>query len=72
MWGAAYRSTNESKNPIIISVGHRVNLETAVKVVKSCILKYRIPEPIRNADLKSRQKVREIYESGKEGDNGGH
>lgn len=45
-WGAALRSTDESKNPIIISVGHRVSLETAIRVVKASILKYRIPEPV--------------------------
>ena len=46
VWGAAYRSTSESKNPIIISVGHRVSLATATLVVKACIRKYRIPEPV--------------------------
>ncbi len=45
-WGIAYRSTSESKNPIIISIGHRVSSQTAVKVVKACIRKYRIPEPV--------------------------
>ena len=42
----AFRSTNDSKNPIIISIGHRVSSETAVKVVKACIKKFRIPEPV--------------------------
>jgi deoxyinosine 3'endonuclease (endonuclease V) len=45
-WGVAYRSTNESKNPIIISVGHRVSSKTSVDVVKACIRKFRIPEPV--------------------------
>ena len=47
-WGVAYRSTNESNNPIIISVGHRISIETAVKVVKLCTEKYRIPEPVKS------------------------
>lgn len=46
IWGAALRSTDESKNPIIISVGHRIALDTAIRVVKASILKYRIPEPV--------------------------
>jgi deoxyinosine 3'endonuclease (endonuclease V) len=45
-WGVAFRSTNDSKNPIIISIGHRVSSLTAVNVVKACIKKFRIPEPV--------------------------
>ncbi|NXA55772.1 ENDOV Endonuclease, partial [Nothocercus julius] len=41
-WG---RSLSSSK-PLYVSVGHRVCLETAVRLVKSCC-RYRIPEPIR-------------------------
>ncbi|NXJ02987.1 ENDOV Endonuclease, partial [Psophia crepitans] len=37
---------NNSSKPLYISVGHRVCLETAVRLVKSCC-RYRIPEPIR-------------------------
>ncbi|NXL85081.1 ENDOV Endonuclease, partial [Alectura lathami] len=35
-----------SYKPLYISVGHRICLETAVRLVKSCC-RYRIPEPIR-------------------------
>ncbi|XP_063207900.1 endonuclease V isoform X3 [Chroicocephalus ridibundus] len=44
--GMALRSNNNSSKPLYISVGHRVCLETAVRLVKSCC-RYRIPEPIR-------------------------
>ncbi|NXA24934.1 ENDOV Endonuclease, partial [Ibidorhyncha struthersii] len=37
---------NNSSKPLYISVGHRVCLETAVRLIKSCC-RYRIPEPIR-------------------------
>ncbi|NWI71325.1 ENDOV Endonuclease, partial [Todus mexicanus] len=37
---------NNSSKPLYVSVGHRVRLETAVRLVKSCC-RYRIPEPIR-------------------------
>ncbi|KFP91698.1 Endonuclease V, partial [Apaloderma vittatum] len=40
------RSCNNSSKPLYVSVGHRVRLETAVCLVKSCC-RYRIPEPIR-------------------------
>lgn len=46
-WGAALRATDDSSNPIIISVGHRVCLDTAIACVKATLFKYRIPEPIR-------------------------
>ena len=55
VWGAALRSTDESKNPIIVSVGHRVTLATALDATLACINKFRIPEPIRQADLRSRE-----------------
>ncbi|OVA19332.1 Endonuclease V [Macleaya cordata] len=53
VWGAALRSTRGSLKPVFISVGHRISLDTAIKVVKlTC--KYRVPEPIRQADIRSR------------------
>ncbi|GAB2222941.1 hypothetical protein Drorol1_Dr00017073 [Drosera rotundifolia] len=55
--GVAMRSTLSTLKPIFISVGHRISLPTAVKVVKlSC--KYRVPEPIRQADIRSREYLR--------------
>uniref|UniRef100_A0A8C0IJ00 Endonuclease V n=1 Tax=Bubo bubo TaxID=30461 RepID=A0A8C0IJ00_BUBBB len=42
----ALRSYNNSSKPLYVSVGHRVCLQTAVRLVKSCC-RYRIPEPIR-------------------------
>lgn len=63
VWGAALRATDDAKNPLIVSVGHRVSLETALECTYACIDKFRIPEPIRQADLRSRDKVREIYDN---------
>ena len=39
--------------PLIISVGHRVSLETAINIVKKCLTKYRLPLPTRQAHLTS-------------------
>ncbi|CAA0814946.1 endonuclease V family protein [Striga hermonthica] len=51
--GAAMRSTERSMKPIFISVGHRISLATATLIVKlSC--KFRVPEPIRQADIRSK------------------
>ncbi|XP_021744290.1 endonuclease V-like [Chenopodium quinoa] len=55
--GVAMRSTLGALKPIYISIGHRISLTTAMKVVKlTC--KYRVPEPIRQADLRSREYLR--------------
>ncbi|CAM8882668.1 unnamed protein product [Rhodiola kirilowii] len=55
--GAAMISAPGSMKPIYISTGHRISLASAIKVVKySC--KFRVPEPIRQADIKSRAYLR--------------
>ncbi|NXD68926.1 ENDOV Endonuclease, partial [Eolophus roseicapillus] len=46
MVSSVLRSCNNSSKPLYISVGHRVCLGTAVRLVQSCC-RYRIPEPIR-------------------------
>ena len=50
--GVAVRSPGTT-NPIYVSVGHGVSLKTAVDVVKR-VSKYRVPEPIRLADIRSK------------------
>ncbi|CAL5421935.1 unnamed protein product [Camellia sinensis] len=64
-WGAAMRSTQGSFKPIFISVGHRVSLATAVEIAKMTC-KYRVPEPIRQADVRSRDYLRkhQLVQSG--------
>jgi deoxyinosine 3'endonuclease (endonuclease V) len=47
VWGKAL--TEKSVNPIYVSIGHRISLETSTEIVKNCCI-YRIPEPIRLAD----------------------
>lgn len=42
--------TQDNTRPIYVSVGHRADLKSAVKVVMACATRYRIPEPTRNAD----------------------
>ncbi|NWV26662.1 ENDOV Endonuclease, partial [Origma solitaria] len=44
--GMVLRSYNNSSKPLYVSVGHRVSLDTAVRLVKACC-RFRIPEPIR-------------------------
>ena len=60
-WGWAYRSNDESKNPMIISLGHKISNETALKIVKISTI-HRIPQPIRYSDKISRRLISE-YEN---------
>nr|XP_039247941.1 ADP-ribose glycohydrolase MACROD2-like [Styela clava] len=64
--GKALRTSDESRKPVYVSIGHRCTLDTAVNVVLACC-KHRLPEPIRQADQLSRKslmrKYKEEYES---------
>jgi deoxyribonuclease V len=42
--------TRDAVKPVFVSVGHKVDLETAEKVVLDCAVRYRLPEPTRLAD----------------------
>lgn len=42
--------TKPRTNPLFVSVGHKVDLETAVGLVLACLRGYRLPEPTRLAD----------------------
>ncbi len=44
--GAAVR-TREGTRPIYVSIGHKVDLATAIRYVLTCTRGYRVPEPIR-------------------------
>ncbi|VVB10890.1 unnamed protein product [Arabis nemorensis] len=57
-WGVGFRPTMSSLKPIYVSVGHRISLDSAFKIVKMTC-KYRVPEPIRQADMRSRAYLQE-------------
>lgn len=46
--GAVLR-TRDNVSPVYVSVGHKVDLDTAIEVILNCSPKYRIPEPLRMA-----------------------
>ncbi|XP_072168425.1 endonuclease V-like [Diadema setosum] len=60
IWGKALRSCSKSSNPIFVSVGHRISLDTAVSLVQACCL-HRVPEPVRQADIRSREFLRQTF-----------
>jgi deoxyribonuclease V len=48
--GAVLR-TRDKTNPVFISIGHRVDLKSAIAIAMACVTKYRVPEPTRLADI---------------------
>ncbi|GFS19385.1 endonuclease V [Elysia marginata] len=56
--GNCLRVHDGAPNPVYISVGHRVSLESAKWLALECSM-YRIPEPVRRADLDSREYLRQ-------------
>ena len=55
--GCAVRHSLTARQPVYVSVGHKVSLATACSVVCQCC-KHRIPEPIRQADILARHLMR--------------
>ncbi|XP_031208775.1 endonuclease V isoform X2 [Mastomys coucha] len=55
--GMALKSHDHSTKPLYVSVGHRISLEVAMRLTHHCC-RFRIPEPIRQADIRSREYIR--------------
>ena len=58
--GVALRSRDGTR-PIFVSIGHKVDLESAVRIVLACAPKYRIPEPTRRAHLAAAGKINPFF-----------
>lgn len=54
--GAVVRTRARVK-PIIVSLGHRISLETSLHYVLACCKGYRLPEPTRQADKLSKDNA---------------
>ncbi len=54
--------TRERVRPIYVTVGHRVTLPSAVRIVKKCLDGFRIPKPTREADRYVRD-LRRAYQA---------
>ncbi|XP_019499848.1 PREDICTED: endonuclease V isoform X7 [Hipposideros armiger] len=55
--GMALKSHDHSTKPLYVSVGHKMSLEAAVRLTRGCC-RFRIPEPVRQADIRSRDYIR--------------
>ena len=51
--------TREGVKPVYVSPGNRVSHRPAVRAVLAATPRYRLPEPIRQADMQSRRDARE-------------
>ncbi len=52
--GAVLR-TRTGVQPVFVSPGHKADIQSAIRIVLGCTVKYRIPEPLRCADMLSRR-----------------
>jgi deoxyribonuclease V len=52
--------TKSGTKPVYVSVGHKISLERAIKIVKECTGKYRLPEPIRRAHMLAGEEKRKL------------
>jgi deoxyribonuclease V len=43
--------TRDNTRPVYISLGHRVDLDSARELALACVTRYRVPEPTRQADI---------------------
>lgn len=53
--GAAVRTSTKA-SPVFVSIGHRIDLQTAISWVVRCCRGYRVPEPTRLAHLAAANK----------------
>ena len=52
---SGFRMVKKSKKPIFISVGHKINLTNAIRIVEQLVKPAeRIPEPLRLAHIRSK------------------
>ena len=60
--GAALR-TKKNARPVFVSIGHKVDLETAIYWVLGCCRNYRLPEPARFAHLAAGGTLKETVKA---------
>ena len=52
--------TKDNTRPLFVSIGHRVDLDSAKELVMACCTRYRVPEPTRQADVEVAKLKRQI------------
>jgi deoxyinosine 3'endonuclease (endonuclease V) len=57
-WGTALKPNDEVIDPIFVSAGHKLSLQSSV-IITLAMCDYRVPEPVRQADIRTRAYLRE-------------
>ena len=52
--------TRDNIKPVFVSPGHRIDLPASIDIVLKCCSKFRIPEPLRRADILSKQIKKQV------------
>ncbi len=60
--GFVYR-TKENVKPIFVSIGNLIDIKGALFIIKNLNTKYRIPEPLREVDIYSKELRRSFFEN---------
>ncbi|MCK4476054.1 MAG: endonuclease V [Methanophagales archaeon] len=55
-----YLKSKKGCKPIIVAPGHKVSLETSLRLIKNCIHKHKLPEPTRIAHLYA-NKIKKVF-----------
>lgn len=50
--------------PIVVAPGHKISTETALQLVKNCIMGYKLPEPTRLAHIYANKVKRKLVQDG--------
>jgi deoxyribonuclease V len=53
--GAVIRTKDKVK-PIYVTIGHKVSIQSAIKIILECSKNYRIPEPLRYAHMLAKEQ----------------
>ncbi|XP_062620767.1 endonuclease V-like [Saccostrea cucullata] len=56
-YGKGLKGCEGATKPVYVSPGHKISIESAALLVHQCC-KFRVPEPIRKADINSREYLR--------------
>ena len=56
--------TQRAIRPVFVSIGHRADLASAIKLVLACCTRYRLPEPTRQADIEVAKLKRHSKQDG--------
>ncbi|MRN68247.1 MAG: hypothetical protein FIO04_00940, partial [Nitrosopumilales archaeon] len=60
---SGFKMIKEEKKPIYISVGHKINLINAIRIIKQLVKpEERIPEPLRIADINSQALTNSVLQ----------